>query len=246
VLAGLLIVAVGLPGSSAPTLSPSCGQRPSSGARPRCPHRVPAGDPFNRGGIPVPPGGQVLQRSYLIDLCATAFGLPRALFPAQARIVFHGGPATLGILDAVPATGALVASLTSGWPGRVRRYGRLVIVAVLAWAVAIVALGFADRPWLAFLLLAVSGWADAVSAVSRSSMVQTAVSETFRGRIAAVQMAVVQGDPRPGDLESGVVAAASTRFSIVSRGIACAIGALALAVFLPGFRRYRQRPFTSR
>ena len=65
--------------------------------------------------------------------------------------------------------------------------------------------------------------------------VQAAVSEPFRSRISGVQMAVVEGGPRLGDLESGAVATAvSTQFSIVSGGVVCAIGALAVAVLLPG------------
>jgi ENTS family enterobactin (siderophore) exporter len=69
-------------------------------------------------------GRQELQGAYVVDLCATVFGLPRALFPVLTRTVFHGGPATLGILYAAPAAGALAGSLTSGWLSSIRRQGR--------------------------------------------------------------------------------------------------------------------------
>jgi MFS family permease len=78
-------------------------------------------------------GRQELQGTYLVDLCATVFGLPRALFPALARTVFHEGPDVLGILYAAPAAGALAGSLTSGWVNSVRRQGRAVLIAVLTW-----------------------------------------------------------------------------------------------------------------
>ena len=188
-------------------------------------------------------GRQELQGAYVIDLCATVFGLPRALFPALTRTVFRGGPATLGILYAAPAVGALAGSLTSGWLNGVRRQGRAVLIAVAAWGAIIVAFGFARALWAAMVLLVLAGWADVISAVLRSTIVQTAVSDPFRSRISGVQMAVVEGGPRLGDLESGAVATAvSTQFSIVSGGVVCAIGALAVAVLLPGFRRYGQRP----
>ena len=59
----------------------------------------------------------------------------------------------------------------------------------------------------------------------------------LRGRLSAVQIAVVQGGPRLGDLESGGMADAfSTGFSVVSGGIACVVGAVLLAAALPGFR----------
>jgi predicted MFS family arabinose efflux permease len=186
---------------------------------------------------------QELQGAYVIDLFATVFGLPRALFPALTRTVFRGGPATVGILYAAPAVGALAGSLTSGWLRGVRRQGRTVLIAVAGWGAIIVAFGFARALWAAMILLVLAGWADVISAVLRSTIVQTAVSEPFRSRISGVQMAVVEGGPRLGDLESGAVATAvSTQFSIVSGGVVCAIGALAVAVLLPGFRRYGERP----
>jgi hypothetical protein len=57
--------------------------------------------------------------------------------------------------------------------------------------------------------------------------------------ISSVQMAVVEGGPRLGDLESGAVATAvPMQFSIVSGGIARIVGAVGLVGLLPGFRRF--------
>jgi predicted MFS family arabinose efflux permease len=171
------------------------------------------------------------------------FGPPRALFPALTRTVFNGGPATLGLLSAAPAVGALAGSLTSGWLDGVRRQGRAVLIAVATWGAIIVAFGFARALWVALIVLSTAGWADVISAVLRSTIVQTALTDSYRSRISGVQMAVVEGGPRLGDLESGAVATAvSTQFSIVSGGVVCALGALAVALLLPGFRRYRRRP----
>jgi hypothetical protein len=55
-----------------------------------------------------------------------------------------------------------------------------------------------------------------------------------------VQMAVVAGGPRLGDLESGAVATAfGDTTSVVSGGLACVVGALLLARALPAFRHQR-------
>src|SRR5215469_10067111 len=43
-------------------------------------------------------GRQVLQGAYLIDINATVFGMPKAVFPALAATVFGGGASTLGFL----------------------------------------------------------------------------------------------------------------------------------------------------
>ncbi len=185
---------------------------------------------------------QAMQGAYLIDVNAMVFGMPRALFPALAVSVFHGGARTLGYLYAAPAAGALVGALTTGWLARIHRQAWAVIVAVAVWGAAIVAFGLVHVLWAALALLAVAGWADVISAVLRSTILQTSASEEFRSRISAVQIAVVGGGPRLGDLEAGAVATlVSTEFSIVSGGLACIAGAAALAGRLPDFRRYDRR-----
>lgn len=184
-------------------------------------------------------GRQQLQGVYVIDLNAMVFGMPRALFPAMAATVFHGGATTLGYLYAAVGTGGLLGGLTTGWVERFRRQGLVIICAVVTWGLAITAFGFSRLLVLSLVLLAVGGWADVVSAVVRNTVLQSSVPEQFRSRMSSIQMAVVQGGPRLGDLESGAVAAAGgLEVSIVSGGLACIAGALVLAGVLPRFRAY--------
>ena len=76
---------------------------------------------------------QALQGVYLIDINAMVFGMPRALFPAMAATVFHGGTVTLGFLYAAPGVGAFAGALTTGWVTHLRRQGWTVIIAVVGW-----------------------------------------------------------------------------------------------------------------
>ena len=185
-------------------------------------------------------GRQAIQGAFLIDLGATVFGLPRALFPALAATVFGGGAATLGLLYAAPGAGALAGALTTGWVGRVHRQGRAVTVAVIVWGLAIVGFGLTRHLPVALILLAVAGWADVISAVLRSTIVQLAVPDALRGRLTGLQISVVTGGPRLGDVEAGAVAAAfGDATSVVSGGLACVATALLLVTVLPGFRRQR-------
>lgn len=183
---------------------------------------------------------QAAQGAYLIDVNAMVFGMPRALFPALAATTFGGGAATVGLLYAAPGAGALAGALTSGWVGRVRRQGLAVTCAVLAWGTSIALFGIARWLPLALLMLAVAGWADVLSAVFRNTIIQLAGPDGMRGRLMGVQMAVVAGGPRLGDLEAGAVATAfGDTVSVVSGGLACVAGALVLAWSLPGFTRLR-------
>jgi MFS family permease len=185
-------------------------------------------------------GRRVMQGAYLIDVNAMVFGMPRALFPAIGLTVFHGGPDVVGYLFAAPGVGALIGALTTGWVSRLDHRGRAVVVSVVVWGLAITGFGFSRLLWLALVLLAVAGWADVISAVLRNTILQTVVPEQYRSRIIAIQLAVVQGGPRVGDLESGGVATlAGTQFSVVSGGVACVLGAAALALAMPAFAHHR-------
>ncbi len=183
---------------------------------------------------------QPVQGAYLIDVNAMVFGMPRALFPALAATVFGGGATTVGLLYSAPGAGALLGALTSGWVGRVRRQGLAVVCAVLVWGLSIAGFGVAHWLPLALALLAVAGWADVLSAVFRNTIIQFAGPDGMRGRLMGVQMAVVTGGPRLGDLEAGAVATAfGDTVSVVSGGLACVAGAFLVAWALPGFTRLR-------
>ena len=185
-------------------------------------------------------GRQVIQGVFLLDINAMVFGMPRALFPALGLDVFHGGPEAVGFLFAAPGAGALIGALTTGWVSLIRRQGRAVIIAVIVWGAAIAVFGLVDVLWVALVLLAVAGWADVVSAVFRNTILQMAVPDELRGRLSSLQIAVVQGGPRLGDLEAGGVAEIfGPSFSVVSGGVACVAGAILLAAALPDFRNQR-------
>ena len=185
---------------------------------------------------------QQVQGAYLIDINAMVFGLPRALFPALAATTFGGGATTVGLLYAAPGAGALIGAVTTGWVGRIRRPGLAVIIAVIVWGAAITGFGLVPWLWVALPLLAIAGWADMISAVFRNTIIQFSGPDEMRGRLMGVQVAVVTGGPRLGDLEAGAVANAfGDTASIVSGGLACIVGALLVARALPGFR-HQQLP----
>ncbi|HEV2759887.1 MAG TPA: MFS transporter [Acidimicrobiales bacterium] len=192
-------------------------------------------------------GRRLLVSTFLIDINAMVFGMPRALFPALGTGFFGGGALTVGLLYAAPGAGALIGALLTGWVGRVRRQGRAVIVSVLVWGGAIAAFGLV--PWLplGLAMLALAGAADVISAVFRNTILQMSVPDGLRGRLSSVHIAVVTGGPQLGDAEAGAVAAlASPRFSVVSGGLACIVGVLVLLRLVPELARYDAEAQTRR
>jgi MFS family permease len=187
-------------------------------------------------------GRRVLQSTFLIDLVAMIFGMPRALFPILAVTQFGAGPEVVGILFSAVSVGALIGALTTGWVHRVQRQGLAILVAVAIWGGAIAAFGLTgDLLVLACVCLAVAGGADVVSAVFRSTILQDTVPDRLRGRLSGIHITVVAGGPRLGDVEAGFMAAAFTpTVSVVSGGLLCIAGVGLLALFVPELARYRR------
>jgi MFS family permease len=177
--------------------------------------------------------------SFVIDLNAMTFGMPRALFPVLAVSVYGAGAAGTGLLFAAVSTGAAIAALTTGWLGGARRLGRITVAAVCVWGLAIATAGLAGSLWLAAGLLALAGAADSVSAVCRSIINQSVTPDAMRGRMSSVFSLVVTSGPRLGDVEAGVVASlTSVRTSVVSGGLACVAGAMIVAATFPALIAY--------
>ncbi len=236
-VAGLLIARTGLPltygleavafGLAALTMAGVGPLVPEGGGRK-------LGSGSVREGLRFLKGHRLIQSVLLIDFNAMVFGMPRALFPALGTGAFGGDASTVGLLYAAPGIGSLIGAVTSGWVSRVRRRGRVVVWAVLVWSLAITFFGMSSTLPVALILLAIAGAADVASAVFRNTIQQLAVPDALRGRLSGIQTAITAGGPRLGDFESGLVASAtSVRFSIVSGGVASAIGTVLIAKAFP-------------
>lgn len=197
-------------------------------------------------------GHPVLLMSFVVDLIAMVFGMPRALIPEMAHLDFGGpvdGGLAFAVLFAAMPAGAFLGGVMSGWVSRVERHGLAVIVAILVWGGAItgfgVAVALADGSaglWLAVAVVffAAGGAADVASAAFRSTMLQSSATDAMRGRLQGVFIVVVAGGPRVADVLHGLVAgqlgAATT--TIVG-GVLVIVLTLLASALVPAFAKYR-------
>ena len=178
--------------------------------------------------------------TYLIDMAAMFFGMPMALFPELAGR--YGGSAALGGLYAAPSVGAFLATVTSGWTGRVHRHGRAITIAAALWGVAIVGFGLAPWLWLALVALAAAGAADMVSGIFRMSMWNRTIPDHLRGRLASIEMLSYTSGPLLGNAEAGAASALlGVRPAVVSGGVLCVVAVAGTAAALPAFWAYDAR-----
>jgi MFS family permease len=185
---------------------------------------------------------KVLLLSFLADIIAMVFGMPRAVFPQLASETYapYGEGLALGLLFAAIPIGAVVGGLFSGTFSRARRHGWMVIGAVVAWGVAITGFGLSGSLWLAVVFLAVAGVADMVSMVFRGAILLSAATDEMRGRMQGVFTVVVAGGPRLADVLHGTAGSVfGARAAVAGGGLLVVAVMLTLAFTVPALRRYR-------
>jgi MFS family permease len=185
----------------------------------------------------------VLLVSFLMDIVAMAFGMPRVVFPELAHTLYGdppGGGLALGLLFAAIPAGMVVSALFSGRLNAIRRQGVAVTLAICVWGLGVVLFGLTESLWLAVIFLAIAGAGDMVSGVFRMSMLQSVATDEMRGRMQGVFAVVVVGGPRIADMWHGPAAdwwgpGASASVG----GVLVIIGAVVVAAMFPAFWRYR-------
>ena len=197
-------------------------------------------------------GHPVLMMSFVVDIIAMVFGMPRALFPEIAHESFlgpeEGGLVFAALFAAIPV-GAVLGGVFSGWVSRIHRQGLAVIVCILVWGAAMAGFGLAVAladQWrttmlaVAVAMLVVGGAADMASAAFRMSMLQTAGSDAVRGRLQGIFIVVVAGGPRIADVAHGASAVmVGTAAAAAGGGVLVVVLTVAAAVAVPSFVRYR-------
>jgi hypothetical protein len=190
--------------------------------------------------------------SFVVDLIAMVFGMPRALFPQIAHVDFDGpaeGGLAFALLFAAIPIGSVLGGVFSGWVSRVERQGLAVVVAIGIWGLGVTGFGLAVAAadlapdvflGIAVLMLVIGGAADMASAAFRQSMLQSAASDAVRGRLQGVFIVVVAGGPRIADVaHGGVAAVAGTAATAAGGGVLVVLLVVAAAVAVPVFVRYR-------
>ena len=194
-----------------------------------------------------------VRMTFVADIAAMLLAQPRVIFPAAGAVILGGGARTVGYLYAASAVGAVLATLVSGRLGSVRRQGVAIMVSIVGWGVGISGLGVAllgagewltldQALWASLFAMAVAGACDAVSAVFRTTILQSAAPDRMRGRLQGVFIVVVAGGPRLGELLGGVVAERiGEGWMAVWGGVACIVAIGALSLRHRHFLRYDAR-----
>ena len=183
-------------------------------------------------------GQPMILAAISLDLFSVFLGGAEALLPVFASEILHVGPQGLGILRAAPAVGAVLMGVYLAHRRPIERAGRALLLAVATFAVAIIGFGLSKSFWLSLALLAVSGMADSVSVVIRSTLLQLLTPPDMLGRVSAVNSVFVGSSNELGAFESGVAARLlGTVPAVVAGGLAALAVVGITARVVPALRK---------
>jgi MFS family permease len=179
--------------------------------------------------------------TYLIDIAAMAFAMPQALFPFLADRL--GTPEGLGLLYSAGAVGSAIVTLTGGWMPRVRRHGRMIVLAAAAWGLAVAAAGLAPGYWAVVACFVVAGAFDMISGVFRGAIWNSTIPDALRGRLAGIELLSYTTGPTLGNARAGLMAGVIGIRPAIALGGALCVGAVGVtALALPALWRGRTDP----
>ena len=167
----------------------------------------------------------VLMGAISFDLFAVLLGGATALLPIYARDTLFASPRGLGLLRSAPAVGAFAASLYLTRFPLQNKVGKSMFNAVIWFGLATIAFALSRSMVLSFLALVLLGWADMLSVVIRSSLVQLETPDEMRGRVSAVNSVFIGASNQLGEFESGVTAA---WFGVVPAAVMGGVGTLVI------------------
>lgn len=192
-----------------------------------------------REGIRFILGKPIIFSSMLLDFVATFFASAHTLMPIIAKEVLKVGVVEYGYLSAAPAVGAVLAALVISQVKELRRQGQLFLGSVIVFGLATIVFGATDIFIVAWLAIATTGAADGVSTIIRNTIRQLQTPDHIRGRMTSVNQIFFQGGPQLGEIEAGLVAQFfGAPFAIISGGIGCILGTLAIAWKWPRLAQY--------
>lgn len=187
----------------------------------------------------------VLLGALTLDLFSVLLGGAEALLPVFADQILHIGPEGLGLLRAAPAAGAVMMSIYLAHSRPFNRAGPTLLLAVATFALCIVGFGFSRSVYLSTTLLLVSGMADNVSVLIRSTLLQVLTPAELFGRVSSVNSIFIGSSNEIGAFESGVAARLLGAVpAVVFGGVASIVVVGIVATTIPTLRRMQviERP----
>jgi len=155
--------------------------------------------------------------------------------PVLSRTTFHGGSEAYGFMTGAMGIGAVIGGLFTA--ARSRMGLRPMIIALVAFGVAILALVVSPSLVVVDIVLFFVGWASVSFVSIASSTIQLSAAPNMRGRSIALWQVAVQGTtPIGGPLIGWIIGESDPKVGLAVGGLACLVAAVGGVVLARHFR----------
>lgn len=165
-------------------------------------------------------------------------GMPYiTLMPVFAADIHRGGADALGLMMGAVGLGALIGALSLAWRKSVIGLGRVIAIATIGFAAALVAFTIAKIFWLTLLLLTAVGMCWMVLIAGCNTALQTLADDAMRGRVMSLFSMMLIGMAPFGSLLAGWSAdRIGAPLVVAVGGTVCGLAGLVFATQLPRLR----------
>jgi MFS family permease len=160
------------------------------------------------------------------------------LMPVFANDILHVGVKGLGVLMSSGGLGALIAALALARLGDFKHKGLLLAVSSITFSLSLILFSLSRVYVLSLVALLFAGGSSVMAMALINTLLQTRVSDEYRGRVMSVFMFTFAGFMPFGNLIAGAVSEVlGVPFAVMLSGIVCAAFFVAINIFYPDLRK---------
>ena len=160
------------------------------------------------------------------------------LMPIFANDILKVGVRGLAMLMSASGVGALSAALILARLGNFQYKGKVLVFSSFVFSLALILFSLSKTYLFSLFALALVGWSSVTAMAITNTLLQTMVSDEFRGRVMSVFMLTFAGTMPFGNLIAGSLAHAwGVSLTVLTGGIFCAVFFIMINVFYPDIRK---------
>jgi MFS family permease len=170
----------------------------------------------------------------LLSFMATPY---QTLLPIFAKEIFGGDADTLGFLMGAAGFGGLLAPIYLASRREVRGLTRLLLSGMMLTAMTLMIFAYSHLLWLSMIMIALTGLGIILAAQAVSTILQTIVEDSKRGRVMSFFTVAFLGVAPLGSFAAGSLAQAiGAEHTLFIGGACCLTGAIVLWRQMPKLR----------
>ncbi|OGI23049.1 MAG: hypothetical protein A2287_00445 [Candidatus Melainabacteria bacterium RIFOXYA12_FULL_32_12] len=166
----------------------------------------------------------------IVGIFGWSYGI---LFPVMAKDIFHVGERGYAALVSANGIGALFGALFIAYLGDSPQKRGLVNLGIYILSLSIMLLALCKTYWMGLILVALAGFGSLVYFNATTTIIQSSVDDSVRGRVMGIWSLIFGGTAPIGNIYVGAAAEyIKIPATLAISAIVCTLAAIVLSIFL--------------